>query len=222
MENIPQLISQLEAAHINISDVARKLKLQILEMENQAQRYDFIEREVRDRTLNDKNRRLRTRIISCYRRMISHELGLVQETEQTRFENICRNAQMQMEGLLAYFYQCQYGENVQQFVTAYNNYVAELNSNGRSFHPIQRERWDKLTFSDKYFLFQHVTQDASLINFIKLLNRYRNSISHSGYEHRANGTAPNDDVSVFARIKDVNAVLDALEKLREYVEYNTI
>lgn len=222
MENLTQLVSQLEAAHINISDVARKLKVQILEMENQAHRYDFIIRETRDRALNEKNKQLRIRLMTHYRRMMSHELGLVQESDQIRFENICRNAQMQMEGLLAYFYQHQFSENVQQFVSVHNAYVEEVNRRGGSHRVIQHDKWSKITYANKYFLFQKFTQDAELTNFVKVLSGFRNRISHLGYESRASGTTPDDKVSIFAKLKDINAVLDALEQLREYVEYNTI
>ncbi|WP_072008495.1 hypothetical protein [Hymenobacter sp. IS2118] len=223
MENFAEIVSQLESAKVNIAEVARKLKLQIFELEVNSARYDFIARDHPNKFVKDKNIALRDRILVCYHRMMAHELRLVKESDALRFENICRNAQMQMEGLFTYFYNFHYNDNVKQFVEAYNLYISEINaSHGQNFREIQRDYWWKVTFADKYTLFQKFTEDADLTNFLKVLAKYRNSISHVGYVEKTKGNNKDADSILFEKNANVIAVLYALEKLSEYVEFNTL
>ncbi|WP_139362377.1 hypothetical protein [Hymenobacter sp. CRA2] len=224
MENLLQLIAQLDAAQTNIADVSRKLKIHILELENNASRYDFILKPTKEKWIDEKSKVLRSKILVCYRRMLAHELGLVQENNTNQFENICRNAHMQMEGLLNYFCLLEFKEDTLNFVTYYNNYVDEINTKqGKAVvNKIERDKWWKITYADKYFIFQRFTNDEKLTAFIKLLAKYRNVISHEGYIDSKSTTTANDDVSAFAKDKRINSVLDALDKLRDYIEYNTI
>ena len=179
MENLTQLLAQLESAKTNITEVSRKMSEQVFELETLSKQYDFIIKPSENLRLDKENIVLRDKILLYYRRMVSHELNLVKEDEKLRFDNICRNAQMQMEGLFAYFYKQVYKENTKLFQEDYNEYVAEAKEkSGYSFSEIKRDSWSKITFADKYFLFQKFTNDINLYNFLKLLGNFRNSISH--------------------------------------------
>lgn len=218
MEDLTQLLAQLESARTNIAEVTRKLTEQVFELEIQSKQFDFMLKSSGNKRSDDENRILRDKIFLYYNRMVSHELNLVKEDNKLRFENICRNAQMQMEGLLAYFYKQVYRGDVRWFQEDYNQYTIEARQkSGHSFGEIERSAWSKVTFADKYFLFQKFTLDTNLYDFIKLLGNFRNSISHVGYL-TGNKTS---DVIQFGQRMDVNAVLYALEQVRDYVEYNS-
>ena len=220
MQDITTLIAKLKAAESNVSDVAQSLKNHIMDLENQVAYFAFV-------TDADINKSL----LRCYRRMMAHELGLINETESLRFENICRNAHMQTEGLLTFFYNEKFRFVASKFVSEHNEYVEKVNEEGRSrpnFKPLalmlSDKKWSRITYAEKNLLFQKYTLDWRIKNFLQILNNFRNSISHVGYVDKRSDFAADTaaDVKDFASAKDVNAVLDALLKLRDYVEFNLI
>lgn len=215
MENLHHLISQLEAAETNVSDVSVKLRRHLLELEIHAKDYDFIK--------NDSD--LKSKLLMHYRRMMAHESSLIQEKESLRFENICRHAHIQMEGLLAYFYKEKFKCIAPQFIAEHNRYIGEVNEKlvklGRvKLNPMPTDKsWSRITFAEKNFLFQKYTLDERLAKFLKLTNNFRNTISHIGYvdKHSEPAVEIAETVKVFAAEKNVNAVFDALFALRDYV-----
>lgn len=173
---------------------------------------------------------LQSKLIMHYRRMVVHELGLAKESEIARFENLCRHAHIQVEGLFSFFYKEKFRCIAPQFIAEYNRYVDEINNRlasagvKRLNHMATDKSWSRITFAEKNLLFEKYTLDSSLSKFLKLLNNFRNSISHIGYVNRNSEEAISVDEKVrdFKDAKNLNAVLDALLQTREYVEYNII
>lgn len=212
MENISKLVSQLEATETTVSEVIQKLKKHLLQLDSHIKEYDFLK--------NDSD--LKDKVVMYYRRMMAHELRLIKENDTLRFENICRNAHLQMEGMLSYFFKEKFRTVVAQFIAEHKGYVDEINKKaGRTavYHMPSDRTWSRITFAEKNFLFQKYTLDSKLYAFVKLLTSFRNSISHIGYVDKNSPTSVEATVEVraFASSQDVNAVLEALTSMRDYV-----
>lgn len=212
MENVSKLVSQLEAVETTLSEATQKLKKHLLHLDSQVKEYDFLK--------NDSD--LKDKVVMCYRRMMAHELRLIKENDILRFENICRNAHLQMEGMLNYFFKERFRTVAGQFIAEHKSYVEEINSKaGKTvvYHMPFDRTWSRITFAEKNFLFQKYTLDSKLYTFVKLLTSFRNSISHIGYvdKHSTTAVEATAEVKNFASLQDVNAVLEALISMREYV-----
>ncbi|SNC77619.1 hypothetical protein SAMN06265337_4215 [Hymenobacter gelipurpurascens] len=167
------------------------------------------------------NKAKRTELEELSRQMNLHLNGVFINTPRERFDIICRLAHKQMEGTLKFFLFKRFNgikdseKALQDFKAAYNQKIDAYNQRNppKEWSKINPTNWKNVTFFQSYTFLGMLINNEQWLKGIKILNEYRNTLSHFGYfEEVAKASSRDSNFKRFASEMPVLFVVDLLEE----------